>query len=233
VEACLSNRVKRLIHTSTCAVYEEGHELVMDAAEVPPPAGFNQSTNYGRTKALGEAEIRKGIARGLDAVILNPPHIIGKYDTTTWAKMIFLINEQRLPGVGPGSGSFSNGGAVAEAHIAAYFKGQTGANYIVGGPHHTMVEFAQIIGRVLGGKKTPSRPLPGWFLKMYAAASEAYSDWISGTEPVATQGKVSAVSDRIHVSSAKAVSELGFNDAIPLEQSVIECVDYLKRIHML
>ena len=42
------------------------------------------------TKTVAEDEVRKGIERGLDAVILNPTHVIGRYDHHNWSRLIQL-----------------------------------------------------------------------------------------------------------------------------------------------
>eukprot|EP01116_Phalansterium_solitarium_P007269 TRINITY_DN1985_c0_g1_i1.p1 TRINITY_DN1985_c0_g1~~TRINITY_DN1985_c0_g1_i1.p1 ORF type:complete len:346 (-),score=85.66 TRINITY_DN1985_c0_g1_i1:121-1122(-) len=232
VEACLANRVKRLVHTSTWSVWESEHHPVHVTDEASAPMlGRDGFRNYARTKIQAEDEVRKGIARGLDAVIMNPSHIVGKYDTHGWAQMIKLINANSLPGVGPANGNFANVEAVAEAHVAAATKGRTGENYLLGGPHHSFVDYAQIIAKVLGDKKAPSFALPGFVLKAYAFCSEQYSHWVSGVEPKVSWEKYYIMTCLMNGSSAKAVRELGYRDDVPLELSVQQSVDYLRSIN--
>jgi nucleoside-diphosphate-sugar epimerase len=77
VEAALAAGAGRLVHTSTWNVY--GLEQ-SEISEELPQQGKVSRINYDRTKWLAEEEVRRGIGRGLDAVIVNPAHIIGRYD---------------------------------------------------------------------------------------------------------------------------------------------------------
>ncbi len=79
VEACLQCGVRRLVHFSSI------HALIQEPLDVPvdesrPLVESRRSPSYDRSKAAGEKEVRKGIERGLDAVIINPTGVIGPYD---------------------------------------------------------------------------------------------------------------------------------------------------------
>ena len=54
------------------------------------------------TKTIAEEEVRQGIARGLDAVLLNPANIVGPYDMNNWSRLIRLAAAGKLPRVPPG-----------------------------------------------------------------------------------------------------------------------------------
>jgi nucleoside-diphosphate-sugar epimerase len=103
VEVALAKNAKRFIHTSSMAAYglQDG-----DVDETTRSTALDTPINYFRTKRLAEEEVDRGIANGLDAVIVNPSNIVGPYDTQSWARMFKLVHTGTLPGVGPGSGSF-------------------------------------------------------------------------------------------------------------------------------
>ena len=65
-------KVKRFIFTSTGATFLHAHKSVAEANKI--------NCDYIRTKLLSEFEVNDGIARGLDAVIIRPCIIMGKYD---------------------------------------------------------------------------------------------------------------------------------------------------------
>ena len=144
VEAALAAGAKRFIHTSSIAAYGLIREPFDETAA---QRGGQSWINYFRSKFQGEREVHKGIGNGLDAVILNPPHIVGRYDSRNWARMIVMVDQQKLPGVPPGGGSFTHGEAVAKAHLAAFERGRTGENYLLAGVDSNYVEFVKIIGR--------------------------------------------------------------------------------------
>jgi len=79
VEACLRCGVRRLVHFSSIhALTQEPKDIpidesrsLVDSQHCPP---------YDRSKAAGEKEVRKGIERGLDTIIINPTAVIGPHD---------------------------------------------------------------------------------------------------------------------------------------------------------
>ena len=99
---------------------------------------------YAITKLEGEELVRKAVReQNLDAVILNPCHIIGPWDTHNWIQLFEKVIDKSLPGIPPASGNFAWVGEVALAHIAAANQGRTGENYILGGPFSTMLAMIQ------------------------------------------------------------------------------------------
>ena len=110
VAAALRHGVRKLIHTSTTGVYGFPSETFDESA---PHLGKQSWFNYFRTKALAEEEVRLGIARGLDAVLLNPANIVGPYDGNNWSRLIRLAAEGKLPRVPPGRASFCHVAEVA------------------------------------------------------------------------------------------------------------------------
>ena len=79
VEAALASGVRRLVHVSSIHAYDQ-HPLDEVLDESRRPAEGPHHGPYDRSKAAGEVEVRRGIDRGLDAVILNPTSVIGPYD---------------------------------------------------------------------------------------------------------------------------------------------------------
>ncbi len=204
--AALARKVKRFVHTSTVAVWGAQETLPYD--ESAPQRGCDSTINYQRSKHLGELEVRKAIERGLDAVIMNPSHIVGRYDTEGWSKSIRLVAEGKLPGIPPGKGSFCDAGAVARAHVAAVDRGRTGENYILGGADATYVEFIGIIGELLG-KKVGKSAVPLWMISL-ASAATGFASMFTGKQPAVTPEMVAGLSHHEIVNCEKAVRELGF-----------------------
>src|SRR5437016_2477978 len=126
VEAALRRKARKLVHTSTWGVWGFAANGVTEVDESTPMQGGASWINYDRTKWLAEQVVREGIARGLDAVFLNPPHIMGRYDTVNWARLIRMAHRGTLPGVPPGAGQFADAAEVARAHVAAATKGRRG-----------------------------------------------------------------------------------------------------------
>ena len=130
VAAAMARGAKRFLHTSTVSAYGLQRGRIDESAQ---QLGRISPVNYQRSKFLAEEEVRAGIARGLDAVILNPGAIMGAYDTHNYARVTMLVVAGTLPGVPPGSLPFCHVREVAKAHIAAFERGRKGENYLLGG----------------------------------------------------------------------------------------------------
>jgi dihydroflavonol-4-reductase len=221
VDAAISAGAGRLIHTSTGNTYglQQG-----EISEDLPQRGGESRLNYDRTKFLGEEEVRKGVARGLDAVIINPSHIMGRYDRKGWAQLIIMAHERWLPGVPPGAGTFCHAEAVARAHIAAVERGRPGANYLMSGADATFVELFAVINEVTGAR-VPLRALPAALFRIPARLAGAWAA-LSGKEPAMTPEGVEVAIARARVTSRRAEHELGYRPA-PLRIMIDDCYRWL------
>lgn len=214
--------VKRFVHVSSTSIYGIHKEPVTEETE---KLGADSWVSYVNTKTFAERKVKEATWRGMDAVIVNPTHIIGRYDSHNWARLIIRHADGSLPGVPPGAGNFANGRAVAEALVAAYEKGKCGENYILGGPYETMHGFLACASRQLGLPE-PKAPTSAFMLTLLA---EILGFWgnVTGKRPMVTPEEAYFATERVEALSDKAVRELGYR-IVPLEQSVAECVAYLK-----
>lgn len=213
----------RFVHTSTWNTFGlEHHEISEDT----PQTGGQSWVNYTRTKYLGELEVRRAVEQGLDAVILNPSHIVGRYDTRNWARMFRLVRHRRLPGIPAVAGVFAHAEAVAKAHVAAATQGRTGENYILGGTRATFTKVIGIIGE-LTGAPVPKRTTPGFMLKI-AGHLQAFRAALTGKEPDLTPEGVYMLLNQPHVVSQKAANELGFQP-VPIRVMLKDAYSWLER----
>jgi dihydroflavonol-4-reductase len=222
VAAALERGAKRFVHTSTISVYGLQTGRIDERA---PQLGRDSPVSYQRTKYLAEEEVRAGIAKGLDAVILNPAAVMGPYDTRNWARMIRLVCEERLPGIPPGAFSFCHVSEVARAHVAAAGRGRSGENYLLGGADATIAELVRTIGEV-AGKRVPERATPAWVLRALGRANE----WLAlftGREPSLTPEGARMASRRLFCDSTKAERELGYRP-VPLRKMVEDSFRWLR-----
>lgn len=221
VEAALMRRARRFVHTSTISVYGmQCGRLDERSAQL----GRESPINYQRSKFFAEEEVRAGIARGLDAVILNPAGIIGAYDTRNYARLFRLVATDGLPGVPPGALSFCHAREVARAHVAAADRGRTGENYILGGTDATLLALVREIGAALG-KAVPARPTPAWLLRAVGALG-ALRGALTGRAPEITPEVVRMGLRSFTCDASKAVRELGFR-IVPLRDMVADCAAWM------
>ncbi len=205
-EAALAKKVGRFIHTSSVAAWGPPANATFDETAIQH--GGDSRVHYEKTKFEGEREVKKLVERGLPAVIMNPCHIVGRYDVHGWSSMLRLVHEKKLPGIPPGAGSFCEAGAVSRAHIAAVERGKVGENYLLGGADATYVEMVRIVGEVLDEPVT-AKPLPLWLIATLGRVSQ-WGSYVTRRAPLITPETAIALSHPYAVNCAKAIRELGY-----------------------
>jgi dihydroflavonol-4-reductase len=224
VNAALSKNVRRFIHTSSISAWGIQSQRIDEST---PSNAAHDWINYNRTKYLAEQEVRAAIEQGLDAVIMNPCGIIGAGDRHNWSQMISLIDQGKLPGVPPGSGNFCDVREVAGAHLSAWDRGERGANYILAGVEASFLELARTIAHLLD-RRAPRHAIPKAVLRL-AGHLYPLASLVTGKEPDLTPEKVALVTNRVAADGSRAVRELGFNDQVPLDIMLRECIDWMRR----
>lgn len=223
VEAALAANAGRLVHTSSISAYGVHQGRIDETAE---QRGRTSWINYQRSKFQGEEEVRKGIAQGLDAVIINPASIFGPYDTSSWARLIRGVYAGKLPGVPPGALSFCHSREVAKAHIAAAERGRTGENYLLGGTDATFLQLVQTIGAVTG-RKVPDKPTPTAVMLAVSRVGN-WMSYLTGKPPRLTPEMVAMVTRTMYCDSSKAAHALGFR-AESLRTMIEDSVNWLRQ----
>lgn len=221
IEATRRVGARRLVHVSSISVW--GHPGgVID--ETTPQRGRDSRVGYARTKAIAEDRVRAAVAEGLDAVIVNPTHILGRHDRANWARLFLLMDRGKLPGVPPGGGCFANAGDVAAGILAAAEVGRRGENYILGGPWARFLEVTRIIAGLLG-KPAPRRATPAALLYLAGAIGDL-KGMLTGRAPDITLDAAWFVCHEERSDCSRARAELGYRTT-PLESSLAECHAWL------
>ncbi len=227
VEAALRAGAKRFVHTSSESAW--GDPLRQPLDESQPQRGGESSINYDRTKYLAEVEVRRGVERGLQAVIVNPAHILGRYDERSWGRSFRLLRDGKIPGIPPGTGTWGWGEEIARAHVAAAERGRVGENYLLGGVDASYAEVFAEIARLLG-KKPPPR-VPAFALKAFAHAKDLASRFTHRAPDVTPEIAHVTCAHRT-VRSDKAIAELGFKK-VPIADMLSDCYSWLRSEQLL
>jgi dihydroflavonol-4-reductase len=228
VDVALRRHARRFIHTSSISAWGIQHGRI---DENTPSNAASDWINYNRSKYEAEQQVRDGILRGLDAVILNPCGIIGAGDRHNWSQMISLIDQGKLPGVPPGTGNFCDAREVARAHLVAFERGSRGANYILAGVEASFLELARTIAHLLH-RRAPRRAIPKGVLRIAGHIYPLLS-LLTDREPDLTPEKVALVTSHLAANGSRAVRELGFNNQVSLEVMLGECIDWMRSEGML
>jgi dihydroflavonol-4-reductase len=228
IEAAVQNHAGRLIHTSSFTTWGFQDTLL---TEHSPRSDKTDWINYVRTKYIAEELIKEAVNEDrLDAVILSPAHILGPGDRRNWSRMVRMVQQEKLPGVPPGGGAFSDVREVAKAHIAAFTRGERGETYLLGGEDVSFLEVIQIVGEILN-KPVPARSTPGWQLKL-AARVKALLAGMTGKEPDITPESAVMIIHHIKCDSSRAQAVLNYKFT-PIRPLIQDTIDWLWKAGMM
>ncbi len=223
----LEKKATRFIHTSSISAHGSQKGIVN---EDTPSTAENSFINYDKTKYLAEKEVDKAVEKGLNAVILNPCHIVGKYDKHNWAQLIQMTYRDKLPGIPPGSGMYCHAKDISHAHINAVEKGNIGERHLLGGVEANFLESINIVQKILGRepykKSTPPAALKlVMWMGMLGAA-------FNSKEPTVTPEKFAILTKKSVCDYSKAIKVLDYQTS-SLEKMIGDCFYWLKEENLL
>jgi dihydroflavonol-4-reductase len=201
--------VRRLVHFSSIHAFQRD-PLSRPVDESNPLVSSPDNPPYDRSKAAGTLEVRKGIEKGLDAVIIHPTAVIGPYDyqPSYLGEAILMMARGKLPALVRGGYDWVDARDVALGTIAAAEKAPTGAAYLLGGQWTSMADMAELIA-VLTGNSCTKFICPPWLANLGAAYFNVAGK-ITGKAPLYTRMSLRALQDNKHISHEKAARELGY-----------------------
>jgi len=206
LDAAATAKVKRFIHTSSFTTWGFSQSELSEASERTTDTDW---INYVRSKHLAEESVLQTTrVRGMDAVILNPAHILGPGDQNNWSRMIRMVYQGKLFAAPPGGGNFCDVREIAKAHVQAFHQGRTGEKYLLGGEYADFTEVVRIVGEVLD-KRVPGRAAPAWIMSAWGHLNAAAARF-TGNPPDITPESAAMVSFRIDCDSSKAMQELNY-----------------------
>ena len=223
VKACLEEKVKRLIYTSSTAAV--GFEAGKLANEETKFNLGNLEIAYCDTKYLAEKEVQKGIKQGLDAVIVCPGSMYGPGD-------IRRIKEDPVFPKGIFSMFYVEGGLgvvdvedVVEGEILAWKKGKKGERYILVSENLSFFDIRKTVAEILG-KEPPKIKMPYLLFSAISYFLEGLS-YLTGQRPKFTpeNGKLNKI--YLYFSNEKAKNELGMKFR-PFRESAERMISWYK-----
>ncbi|MBN8589351.1 MAG: NAD-dependent epimerase/dehydratase family protein [Rhodothermia bacterium] len=209
VNSVLGTQVRRLVLTSSMAAFGRpaNQEDVITENQLWTPSKLN--TGYAQSKYDAELEVQRGIAEGLDAVIVNPALIfgIGRLGEGTM-KIVEQVKTGRLPAVPWGATNVVDVRDVAAGHLLACEKGKTGERYFLGGENQMWSEIVAKLAAAFG-VKAPTRKLHPTLSMIAATITETIGN-LTGTQPLLTRESARASIGRYRYSTQKAEETLGY-----------------------
>ncbi len=224
VDAARTAGVSRLVYTSSTSA-------VGPAPDPDHPVDERQTYNlpphvfpYAHSKWLGEQEVQKGVAAGLDAVIVNPSIVIGPRDVYMTSGSLFKSVRRGVPMVPRGGSGVVDARDVAMGHLLVAERGRTGERYILSAANMTHMEISRLIAQVLG-VRPPRVELPPWSTDIVATLVELLRR--AGMRIPADGSTIRLGRYWFYVDNRKSREELGLTYR-PIEQAVRDAAAWLR-----
>lgn len=229
VDACLQTGVRRLIHCSSLAAFEqkplgvpvdETRGLIAVESQEHPP--------YDRSKAGGEIEVRKGIAKGLDAVIVNPTAIVGPYDfrPSHFGKGIMDFLNRRIPAGIAGGVDFVDVRDVVIGATRAEKMAPSGEQYLLSGHWHSITELFKMMAEI-SGVAGPRLQIPMWLARL-VLPFVPYYDKLRGNTPRLTRATLLELQSNKNQNHEKATRELDYHPR-PLYETLADTINWFRK----
>jgi dihydroflavonol-4-reductase len=168
-----------------------------------------------------------GIARGLDAVIVNPTAILGPYDygPSAMGRVLLDLYHRRLPALVEGGFDWVDVRDVVAGALAAADRAPAGARYLLSGARRTVRELAGLVQQVTG-VRPPRLVSPMWLARVGAPFATAVAR-VAKKQPLYTRHSLHALRHHQLVSHDKAARELGYAPR-PLVETLTAAYDWFR-----
>jgi dihydroflavonol-4-reductase len=209
IEACRAEGVRRLVHFSSIEAFSP---RPLDSALDEERSLEDGSTGspYALSKAQAEIEVRKAIAEGLDAIILNPTAVVGPFDyrPSLMGRAIIAFATGAIPMLIDGGYDWVDVRDVAEAAVNAAERAPRGSRYLLGNKWASMGEIARLVCKA-AGRPAPRLTCPYAVARISAPLSSFFS-LLFAKEPLFTGYSLTALRGNRLISHQRAERELGY-----------------------
>ncbi|HMR18272.1 MAG TPA: NAD-dependent epimerase/dehydratase family protein [Sphingobacterium sp.] len=198
----------RLLHVSSIAALGT-NKFGIPVSETDKWEYDKTMSNYSLSKYKSELEVWRGIAEGLDAVIVNPSLIMGLGSYKKGSGAIFEVIKKGIKIYPPGSVGIVDVVDVAKVMVALMEdENISGERFILNSENLSHKDLMQRIARLLG-KKAPTIAANGLMLNMAWRMAKIIS-LIKGTKPTLTRDATRAAQAKLAYSNRKITETLHY-----------------------
>lgn len=184
VDAAISAGVQKMVHVSSVAALGRirVNEVINEKMQWTPETS---NSRYGQSKHLGEMEVWRGIAEGLNAVIINPTIILGPGNWNDGSTAIFKSAYNEFPWYTTGTTGFVDVRDVVNAMISLMEGDISGEKFVISGHNETYRNIFNGIADAFQKKRPHKKVTP--FLAKMVSMLEALKSKFTGKEPLVTK----------------------------------------------
>ncbi|MGB0522109.1 MAG: NAD-dependent epimerase/dehydratase family protein [Flammeovirgaceae bacterium] len=207
VNACIRHEVKKLCYISSVgAIGRPLKKHHLDETQKWEESPLN--SQYGLTKYLGEQEVFRGIAEGLDAVIVNPSIILGTGDWSKSSTQLFKYVWDKKRFYPRGAFNYVDVRDVADAVFKLIHSPKNGERFILCAGNVKYTDFFSQVAHTFN-RVISYRVVKAWMGEV-AWRWEKLKSWLTGREPLITKETVRSSAASITFNGTKVTQEIDF-----------------------
>lgn len=223
VESCIKHK-SRLCFTSSIASLGRSETGSETTEKNYRDFGFKSSV-YSKSKFLAEQEVWRGIAEGLDAVMVNPAVILGPGDWNKSSAQLIKTVANGLKFYTDGTNGYVDVRDIAKVELMLMNSEISGERFILSAENISYKKLFYNIANELGVK--PPSILANKFLSNIAWMVLGVFGFITGKTPLITKETAKSANSHYNYSSQKIIDTLDYN-FISFEHSIKHAVDLYK-----
>lgn len=226
VNFCLEKKINKLCYVSSIATIGEGMpgQLVTEKDDWEEK---NENSNYAISKQGAEMEVWRGIAEGLNAVIINPGIILGEGDDTRSSTNLFKIVYDEFPYFTKGVTSWVDVKDVVNIMIKLMNSDIHNERFIVSeGNYAYRTIFTKMA--IAMNKKPPHKEASQWMTEL-AWRFYYLKSLLNGKTATITQETARSAQAKKEFDNSKLLNALPDFKYTPIEESILRiCSKYRK-----
>lgn len=214
VNVCLKYKTQKLVHVSSIAAIgrpdkrKQGGGQAVVLNEEQRWEDSPENSEYAKTKHMAELEVWRGIAEGLNAVIVNPTLILGEGDWEKSSTQIFRYVYREKPFYTEGIANVVDVKDVAEIVYRLAGAPITGERFLLNAGSISYHNLFNMIADKMNRKRPSFRVGPGLAGVIWRV--EAVRTWLLGTKPLITRETAQSAARKITYDNAKVRKALDF-----------------------
>lgn len=217
VDAAIAAGVKKMLHVSSVAALGRirMNEVITEKMQWTPETS---NSRYGESKYLGEMEVWRGIAEGLNAVIVNPTIILGPGNWSDGSTAIFKSAYDEFPWYTTGTTGFVDVRDVVNAMILLMESEVSEEKFIVSGHNETYQNVFNGIADAFNKKRPHKKVTP--FLASVVSKLEAIKSLFTGKPPLVTKETAATAMATANFDNSKLKKYLPRFEYYPLAETI-------------
>lgn len=226
VNVAVAASVRKILHVSSVAALGRSQEgELINEKMLWTPATSN--SRYGQSKYLGEMEIWRAVAEGLEAVIVNPVIILGAGDWNEGSTKIFKSVYDEIPWYSEGVTGFVDVRDVCKAMITLMESSVTAERFIICAENKDYRSVFNLIAKYLN-KRGPSKLIsPG--IASIIWKLQKIKQFFSGVKPFITKETARTALAKSYFDNSKLLRAFPGFRYTPLEQTISETCRLLQQ----